>query len=260
MLLPAIDGAATLLKAARVEKQLLNDLPEDCRPRTIDEAYAIQDRLVEMLGDSVGGWFLGCTNVAIQQQLGLNEPYYSRLFESSVQESPFSLQLSSELSAVLELEFAFRLSKDIPPNTGTYSEKAIPSFIASVHPAIEVVIGHFRDWTHKDIYSIIADNGTDGALVYGEGVTQWQSLNLNEISIKLFVNGEVVREGTGSNVLDGPLSAMTWLANHCDRSPGLRAGHITNTGSCTPMYFAEPGDVAVADFGPLGTVTVEISS
>ena len=259
MLPEAIDRAATLLKDARVGKYLLDDLPEDCRPRTIDEAYAIQDRLVEMLGDSVGGWFLGCTNVAIQQQLGLNEPYYARLLESSVQESPVSLRLSRQLPAVLELEFAFKLSQDIPPNTGTYSETAISSFIASVHPAIEVVIGYFRDWTHKNIYSIIADNGTDGALVYGEGVTEWQSLNLDEIPIGLFVNGSAVREGLGSNVLDGPLSAMTWLANHCDRSPGLRSGHINNTGSCTPMYFAEPGDVAVADFGPLGTVTLELS-
>lgn len=259
MLPAAIDRAATRLKDARVEKRLLDDLPEDCRPRTIDEAYAIQDRLVDMLGDSVGGWFLGCTNVAIQQQLGLNEPYYARLLESSVQESPSSLRPPKELSAVLELELAFRLSKDIPPKRGEYTENEIPSFIASVHPAIEVVIGHFRDWTHKDIYSVIADNGTDGVLVHGEGVTEWQSLNLNEVPIKLSVNGNVVREGTGGNVLDGPLSAMTWLANHCDRSPGLRAGHINNMGSCTPMYFAQPGDVAVADFGPLGTVTVEIS-
>lgn len=254
----AIDRAATLLKNARFKKRLLDDLPETCRPRTIEEAYAIQDRLVQMLGDSTGGWFLGCTNIAIQHQLGLKEPYYARLLQSSVQEGPYSLQLPKELSAVLELEFAFKLSRDIPATMEKYSEKAIAPFIASVHPAIEVVIGYLRDWTHKDIYSIIADNGTDGILVYGEGVSRWQSLDLNELPITLSVNGNVVREGKGSNVLDGPLSAMTWLANHCDRSPGLRAGHINNTGSCTPMYFANPGDVAIADFGPLGTVTLEI--
>jgi 2-keto-4-pentenoate hydratase len=123
-----------------------------------------------------------------------------------------------------------------------------------------VVVGHFTDWPSKDIYSLIADNGTDGPLVFGAGVSEWRALDLSTIAVTLTVNGQTVREGAGSEVMEGPLSVMTWLANHAERQPGLRAGHIINTGSCTPMYGVQLGELAVADFGPLGSVTVELAT
>jgi 2-keto-4-pentenoate hydratase len=259
MIPEAVDRAAKILKVARLKHELIEDLPETCRPTTIADAYAIQDRLVELLGEPVAGWLVGCTNVEIQRQLGLSEPYAARVLASSLFKSPATLWLPATLPPILEVEFAFTLSQDLPHRATPYSHDEVANAIRSVHPAIEAVLGHLRDWPSKDIYSVVADNGTDGALILGEGVTEWQSLDLAGVATTLSVNGRLVREGAGSRVLAGPLSVMTWLANHNQRSPGLRAGQIVNTGSCTPMCSVQAGDVAVADFGPLGAVTLEIA-
>lgn len=253
-----VGRAAEIVRQARRKGELLTEIPAACRPRELGEAYAIQDHLIGLLDEQIGGWFLGCTNAEIQQQLGLSDPYSARLLASSLFTSPATLSVPSNLPVVLEVEFAFKLGQSLPQRSAPYSEQEVASAVATVHPAIEVVISHFVDWTHQDIYSLIADNGTDGALVVGGAAEQWQDLELKWIEASLIVNGEQTREGRGSNVLRGPLSALTWLANHLDREPGLRRGHIINTGSCTAMYFANPGDIAIADFGPLGQVTLEL--
>ena len=178
MLAESIERAATLLHAARTNHRLLDDLPEDCRPTSLHEAYLIQDRVVALLGEDIDGWFLGCTNPAIRKILGLPGPYAARLLKSAVKESPAVLDVPEPLEIVLEVEFAFRLSRDLPPRDRAYTEREVADAVVSVHPAIEVVISHFEDWTHKDVYSLIADNGTDGALVYGVGTQDWRALDL----------------------------------------------------------------------------------
>jgi 2-keto-4-pentenoate hydratase len=258
MLQPAIDHAAQILKQLRLSQALTDDLPAEYQPKTIADAYAIQDRLAELLGEDVAGWLVGCTNPAIQRQLGLSGPYAARVFASSLFSSPARLRLPATLPVVLEVEFAFTLAKDLPCRDAPYSADEVASAVQSVHPAIEVVLGHFVDWPSKDIYSLIADNGTDGPLVLGPGVDDWRVIDLREVAVSLTVNGKTVRQGDGFQVMEGPLSVMTWLANHSQRAPGLRAGQVVNTGSCTPMYRAEHGDVAQADFGPLGSAIVEL--
>jgi 2-keto-4-pentenoate hydratase len=258
MLPDAIENAARILWSARLGQELIDDLPDACRPRSLDEAYRIQDRLFELLGDDAGGWLVGCTNPSIQAQLGLPGPYAARVLMSSLFESPASLCLPSTLPIVLEVEFAFTLARDLPSRATPYSPDEVASAVHSVHPAIEVVLGHLVEWPSKDIYSLIADNGTDGPLVYGAGTTDLQSVDLNTVAVVLRVNGKAVRKGRGSDVMEGPLSVLTWLANQDERPPGLRAGQIINTGSCTSMYPAQLGDVATADFGPLGEATVEL--
>ena len=106
---------------------------------------------------------------------------------------------------------------------------------------------------------MIADNGTDGALIYGAGVSDWRGLDLARVPVSLRVGGEVVRAGSGANVLGDPLDALVWLANERSaRGNGLRAGHIHNTGTATSMFTAGRGDEAVADFGPLGETRLSI--
>ncbi len=257
----AIERAARLLAEARRARRQLPGLPEDCRPRGLDEAYAVQDRLIALLGAEVGGWFAACTNPEMQRKLGLPGPYWARLLADALHPSPALLPAGGALSTDLEVEFAFRLRRDLPARPEPYGEDEVADAVASAHPSIEVVTSHFVDWTNHDIMSLIADNGTDGALVYGEGVDDWRGLDLLGVAVRLDVNGETVRHGVGANALGDPLAALVWLANaRAARGEGLSAGHIHNTGTCTAIYPARPGDEAVADFGPLGQARVSFSA
>lgn len=256
----AIDRAARLLLEARRGRARLPAIPEDCRPETVEEAYAVQDRLVALMGDGIAGWFLGCTNVEIQRQLGLDGPYFGRLLASALHESPASLAWTAIPDAVLEVEFAFRLAHDLPARAEPYDRDEVAAAVASVHPAIEVVVSQLDDWTGQPIASLIADNGTDGALVIGAGVSDWRGHDLRSIEARLTIDGAGKRRGTGANALGDPLAALAWLANaRRARGDGLEAGQVCNTGTLTSMYFAGPGDQARADFGPLGAVELTIT-
>ena len=256
-----IDTAAGLLAQARRDNAMIEAIPENCRPATLAEAYAVQDRMIERLGWPTSGWFCACTNKVIQDMLGLAEPYCAPLLADFIFDSPATLNAADFPPILLECEFGFKLARDLPTRETPYTRAQVEDAIASVHPTIEVVAGHLKDWPNQDVFSVIADNGTDGALIVGEGVTDWRALDLIDARVQLIVNGKLVRQGSGANVMGDPLEAFVWLANSRAgaKGSGLKAGHIHNTGTATDIYWVTPGDAAVVEFGALGEVRLTIA-
>jgi 2-keto-4-pentenoate hydratase len=258
---PQIDRAAAILEGARRAVTTIPGLPEELRPDDLADAYAISDRLHERLGWDVAGWYLGATNVEIQRLLGLDGPYMARVYERLLHVSPATLDPADYPPMVIECEFTFRLAHDLPARPEPYAREEVAAAVGSVHPAIEVVAGHIDDWISKDVWSVIADNGTDGAVVLGEGTTDWRDLDLAAVAVTLDRNGARVREGTGANILGDPMTAFTWLANaRREAGDGLTGGMTCNTGTATSICPVEPGDELVATFGPLGTATLVVAA
>lgn len=249
----AIDKAASLFATARLDRGIVEGLPPDLAPQSVADAYAIQAKLAEKLGWDIGGWFCGCTNRAIQQQLGLTEPYCAPLFRHLIHQSPTVLDTKDFAPIVLECEFSFVLARDLPARSEPYVLDEVKAAIATLHPSIEVVAGTLKDWQHQPPFTIIADNGVDGALVLGEGNANWRAHDLARVPVELFVDGDLVQKGYGANVLGNPLNAMLWLANEQrKRGKGLKAGDVYNTGTATLMQPMKAGQHAVASFGSLG--------
>ncbi|MGL3806686.1 2-keto-4-pentenoate hydratase [Paeniglutamicibacter sp. R2-26] len=254
--LSKLHEAADILVEARHNTRVIDGLPIECQPRNLEEGYAISDLLADKLDWPVTGWFCGATNPIIQRMLRISEPYCARLFEHLVHNSPATLQSEDFPPTVIETEVAFRLARDLPPRDMPYTEDEVSQAVESVCGSIEVVAGHLKDWSDQEPYSVIADNGTDGALVVGAPCNDWRSLDLSTIEVEVSLNGEVVRTGVGSSVLSGPLEAMTWLANAHAVHGGLKAGHIHNTGTLTSILPVGRGDEVVANFGELGAVSL----
>ncbi len=255
----AVDRAARILVAARLETRTISELPPDVRPRDLSDAYAISDRLAVLLGWEVAGWYCACTNAGIQRMLGLAEPYFARLFAPLVFESPATLRAADFPPMIVECEFGFRLGRDLPARAAVYERDEVADAVLTVHPTIEVVAGHLENWTGQDVFSVIADNGTDGALVVGPGTEAWPRDGLPGIDVELECNGTVQRRGAGGDVLGDPLDAFCWLVNARSRAgEGLRAGQISNTGTATAIYPVRAGDSLTATFGELGSVHLQI--
>ena len=253
--------AASLLADARRTQQRLPELPEECRPDELAVAYEAQDVLVERLlsdrGGSPVGYKVGCTNKAAQQLLGLDKPFYGQLLSSSIHPSPAQLKGDDFFMRIIEPEFAFRMTEDLPPAGAPYDTDRVAAAAGAVLPAIEVADSCYTDWTVVGAPSLIADNGCASAWVQGNAYSDWRALDLAKHEVTLVVNGETLHEGRGEAVLGHPLNALTWLANAlCERGRGLKAGDLISTGTCCQIYFAHPGDQIRADFGILGTVEV----
>ena len=255
-----IKQAARVLAEARRGRFAIDTLPPECRPRSVAEGYAIQNALAEELRYDNGGWFCACTNVEVQQKLGLGEPYSARLFKHDIFETPAAFPADHFPSTiVMECEFAFRLGSDLKPRTRPYERNEVIDAVDTLHPSIEIVSGHFTDWLNMGIAHTIADNGTDGALAYGPGVDDWQALDLIQMPVTLDINSKTIRRGRGSNVLGDPLTAMVWLVNAvCQRGHELKSGGLYNTGTATSMQVAQPGDQVIANFEGLGSVEVNL--
>ena len=248
----AIDRAAALLLSARRDRRALDALPEDLRPADADTAYAIQDSHVAGLGGAVVGWKVGATNAAAQAMLNYPEPFYGRLLAPAVHDSPAEIAASALFGRGLEVEFAFRLGRDLPADGAPYDA------VAAVQPAIEIVDSRFAGGLRAGGLSLIADNGAQGAFVLGAGIEDWRGLDLAAMRTELLVNGEQVSDGSGANVLGHPLEPLVWLANaRAAHGGGLAAGEIVTTGStCAALGFADAGDSAEARFAAIGSVSV----
>jgi 2-keto-4-pentenoate hydratase len=251
--------AADLLMQSRLRMKRWEKLPEECRPQTPAEGYEVQDLLVDRLisnydGNSVG-YKIACTNKSAQELLGLDEPFYGRLLSASVYPSPARVDAGDFFMRVIEPEFGFQMSSDLPPENMPFEPEDVAAAVGAVLPAIEIVDSRYTDWTTMDGPSLIADNGCHGAWVQGEPQNNWRDHDIPALEVRLIVNDEIVREGRGDMIMGHPINALTWLANRLGRlGRGLKAGDLISTGTCAEIYHAEAGERIRAEFGPVGSI------
>jgi len=257
-----VTNSSELLAQARITHKRLRELPALVRPKTPAEAYVVQDGLIDQLlahyGGSVIGYKVACTNVTAQRQLNVDAPFCGRLLSAFFFDSPARVDASKFFMRVVEAEFAFEMARDLPPAPTPRSRDEIAAAVKGVIPGIEIVDSRFDEWTTIGAPSLIADNACNAAWIKGALVSDWQDLDLAAQTVRVTVNGKVLREGRGSNVLGHPLNALEWLVNSLSaRGLGLKAGQYVTTGVTTEVYMAERGDRITADFGPVGSVDLE---
>lgn len=253
----AIERCAQLVKNARVGSYFIAEMPADCAPKTLADGYAVQERLLQLLDTPTTGYLLGLTNEYMQKIFNVDAPYYAHILAPNLHRSPKRFGAKELLTRGLECEVAFRMARDLPPRGKPYAMEDVAEAVATMHPSIEVVNGHFENWLDLPMPIVLADNGTDGPLVCGEGTEDWRRIDRVTLPVILRVNGAVAAEGKGANALGDPLKALTWLANELNKKgAGLKAGETINTGTCAKLIPAKPGDEAVASFGPLGEVRI----
>jgi len=245
-----VSTAAELLMAARRDGRRLTELPDDARPRTIHDAYAIQDAVAAMLGP-IRGWKVGAKSPSA-------EPTCAPLPANLILRSPQRFACGRFAVNGVEAELAFTLSRDLLPRPQPYCAADVRGAVATVHTAIEVVDSRFLDIGAVDALSLLADFQSNGALVVDDGVALPQAFESSTQRVALHIDGVDVLEGRGSNPAGDVLSLLAWLANHAAaRSGGLRRGDIVTTGSWTGMRFVAAHTRVRATFAGIGGVDVE---
>lgn len=250
-------SAAALLSQARICHQRIRALTH--LPLSQDEAYAAQDTLIDSLllhyGGQVAGYKVACTNPLAQKQLGVDGPFFGRLLSPFVFASPAVVLPHQFFMRVIEAEFAFLIGTDLPPTLTPRSRDEVAAAVEGVLPAFEIVDSRFDSWTTIGAVSLIADNACNGAWVHGPLVKDWRNLDLAASCVRVFVNHQLTREGTGAAVLGHPLNALQWLINKLSsRGIGVTAGQYMTTGVVSEVYMAEPGDHILAEFEDIGRV------
>ena len=161
----------------------------------------------------------------------------------------------------IEAEFDFVMGRALAPRDAPYTRDDVRAAVASVHPAIEVPDSRYTDWLSMKAPDLIGDNAIGCLLCLGPAAADGLDRDLAGQPVIVRVNGEVVSEGAGSNVLGDPWNVMVWLANHLGaRGLTLDAGHVVTTGSAADVVQCQPGDTVTAEFGPIGRAEVHFEA
>jgi len=249
MLAGQAEEAARLLTGARSGEPLA-ELPSSCRAQSDADAYQIQDAGARRRGVSVGGWKVGA---ASPTTAAFCAPIYSRM----IRPSPASYSAAELRLIAIEAEIAFRLGRDLPPRSSAYDRAEVTAG-ATLHPVIEIVDSRYTDFQSLSRQLILADNYSNGGLVWGAAVPSWDALDLSRTEMRVTEDGKPFADSSMAPPRD-PIAALVDFANLMRERGGSKAGTFVTTGSWTGMVFTRHGAQIAADFGPLGRVEISFA-
>ena len=237
-----IEDAAMFLLHLRTQRDRVAGLPGELAPKSVDDAYAIQDALHRFAGWPIGMLKVGCTSEIAQQVLGIPHPIGGRVPSDAVFASGTTVPIDFFGAApLLECEIALQVNAD-----GT---------VIAAAPAIELVDSRFNDTGKVRGEHLIADNSAGCGAVLGTPVPVADAGDLGQLTMSLRAGDEEIAAGSAEALLGGPSASLDWaLAHEAERGRNIQAETWIITGTCTGLSPTEVGTTYTADFGSLGTV------
>lgn len=254
-------AASELLHRHWRDKTRIDALPDNLRPRDRAEGYRVQACIEEHTEAPLFGWKIAATSVAGQKHINVDGPIAGRLLAERVIEDGGVFVIGGSHMRLAEMEFAFRMARDLPPREAPYTQDEVMAAIATLHPAIELPDTRYTDVTQAGVAQLVADNACAHKFVLGPATdADWRALDLAAHPVQALIQARGAGEGVGANVLGDPRIALTWLVNELSRyGLTLKAGEVVTTGTCLKPVEIAPGDRLRGDFGPLGQVSIAIS-
>jgi 2-keto-4-pentenoate hydratase len=239
---------------------LANGLPEQLRPVTREDGYAIQALLEQRSAAPLFGWKIAATSRAGQAHIRVDQPMGGRILAERVVAEGAEVPFGSNSMRVAEAEFAFRMGRTLEPRDTLYSLPEVMSAVETLHPAIEIPDSRFLDFVGAGAAQLIADNACAHYFVLGSAAPAgWRVLDLAAHVVNART-ATLERTGSGAAVLGDPRAALAWLANELSGlGIKLAAGQVVTTGTCTSPLPIAPGDEVVNDMGILGRVAARFS-
>ncbi len=209
-------------------------------------AQAIRARRMAR-GERQLGYKIGFTNRTIWPRYGVYGPIWGPVWNTTtmfLDSASAEVALTSLVQPRLEPEIAFCFAQ--APRAGM-SEAELADCIEWVAHSFEIVHTHFDDWRFQAA-DTVADFALHGRLIVGPRVPMSEfaapAAELAALGVQLWRGDELIDEGRGSNVLDGPLSALrTWVDAMLAQPHGwpIDARHVVTTGTITDAAPLLPG-------------------
>ncbi|MEU8244640.1 fumarylacetoacetate hydrolase family protein [Nonomuraea sp. NPDC048916] len=254
-------SAAGLLLDAYASGKPIEPLSETFQDLTLEDAYAIQLLQIRSRldgGATIKGHKVGLTSVAMQRQMGVDQPDYGHLLDDMFHSEYEPIPIGAYLQPRVEPEIAFVLRSPLRgPGVTTAQAAAAVDFVL---PAIELIDSRIRDW-RIGLLDTIADNASSGGVVLGRNPTPLSEVDLRLSGCTVHVNSRLAATGAGGAVLGSPLNSLVWLANTVGAlGVTLEAGHVILPGSVTAAIPVAASDVVSVRFAGLGSVSARFGA
>ena len=173
-----------------------------------DTAYAIQNHNTERAlaaGRRLVGRKIGLTSLAVQAQLGVDQPDFGMLFADMAIGDGEAIATGRLIQPKVEAEIALVLGRDLTHKRHTYADLIRATDYAL--PAIEVVDSRIAHWNIRFV-DTVADNASSGLFVLGSQPRRLGEFDLAACAMEMRRGDEVVSSGNGRACLGNPLGQL----------------------------------------------------
>ena len=248
-----IPDIAEVLDSAAMNAEAVDQISKE-ETFTVDEAYYVQKASIDRRyrrGEKFVGLKMGFTSYAKMEQMGVHDMIWGRLTDAMQFQNQYKLDLDRYIHPRSEPEIAFLIKKEI--NQEISSKEDLMTYVEGVSAAIEIIDSRFQNFKFS-LEDVIADNCSSTGFVVG----RWcdPQLDLGKLSMKMYFNDELVREGSSEAILGDPWMALmnaTRLASQYGQT--IPAGSIILAGASTAAEFLKASTRVKVEVESLGEVT-----
>ncbi len=222
----------------------------------LNAAYAIQSISMArryLRGEQLVGLKLGFTSKAKMEQMGVHDMIWGRLTDKMHYASDGTLTISKFIHPRAEPEIAFCISKHIDKELNLDNVK---EYVSSLAVAIEIIDSRYENFKFS-LEDVVADNCSSAGFVLGP----WQDAdtNIQDISIQISINQEMVHDGNSNAILGNPWESMVAISRLAlNNGEILKEGSIVLAGAATPASYVKAGDVIGVRAEGLGEVGLRV--
>jgi 2-oxo-3-hexenedioate decarboxylase len=218
---------------------------------TVDEAYVVQDAVVERLGGRGTVAKLGLTSRAKQEQMAVDEPIYGWLVDGTAVDVGQPLRVDDYIQPRVEPEIAFLTGAPLE-GRGVTSAHVLAA-TAAVLPAIDILDSRYAGYRFT-LADVAADNASAAGYIVGDPVPV-DGIDLRLAGCVFERNGELIATAAGAAVLEHPAAAVAWFVRKlASRGESLPAGSLVLAGALTAAIPVAAGDVVRVTIDRIGTV------
>lgn len=253
------DIAAALVQA-RHDAAALAAYP-GALPEGLADAYAMQAEVSRLWNERIVGWKIGRITGEAEQRLSKNR-FIGPVFASTVSQASSGASMAFRVipggTAALESEIVAALGQDVAPERTQWRRDEVKALISDLHIAIEVAGSPVPDINDLSPLASIAAFGNNLALIVGPAIPEWRDLDVDGISCRTTIAGNVAGEALAGEIPGGPLEAIAFALNQAaELGITLPRGTLLSTGAITGVHSIALGQDADADFGPHGRLRCE---
>lgn len=215
--------AAKELLNRRVAGTKTSRLPEQHRPKSIEDALCIHQEMITQRMDAVGGW--KCLLPSEDKVI------VAPIFSDTVQSGKICHLMPEEGRVFIEPEIVFVLANDLPARDDEYSDAEIDAAIGDCHMALELMQKRYANDRDVDFAEALADCLVNQGLYLGPKIDKTVAYAASKIKLSFTQQGDTQQfDGTHPNQL--PQLPVYWLINFMiKRGCGFKAGEAITTGS-----------------------------
>lgn len=252
---------ATYLENAELQREEVTKITDQYPDMDWEDAYDIQDIIrarKTARGVRIAGLKMGLTSHAKMKQMGVTEPIHGFITDYGSVADGGEIPCSRLIHPKVEAEIAF-VTKRTLKGSGCHIGDVLAA-TDFVLPALEVIDSRYKDFRF-DLKSVIADNTSSARYVLGGYSRSPIGLDLRNLGVVMYKNGEVVATAAGSAVLGHPASSVAMLANMLGaRGREIPAGTLILTGGMTEAIPVAAGDNISVGYQNLGSLSVRFTA